>query len=185
MGWTACQDGRCHERHLKEACPWARLPKIWRESRRSDSIWRRLFSVRGVGAQGELAITRKLLAAGGSDRCVGSRDCNDRRQAHRNGQRRQGGSPLDDDTGRRPVIAVPSSRRLARSRPLRAGASSPPFSASRHAVVERRQRAPRAHHENANRYLRKLLVVGATTVLHHAIGHNDSLRRWGSQPLLK
>jgi transposase len=26
-------------------------------------------------------------------------------------------------------------------------------------------------------------VVGATTVLHHAIGHNDSLRRWARQML--
>jgi hypothetical protein len=34
-----------------------------------------------------------------------------------------------------------------------------------------------------DRYLRKLLVVGATTVLHHAIGHNDSLRRWARQIL--
>ena len=34
-----------------------------------------------------------------------------------------------------------------------------------------------------DRYLRKLLVVGATTVLHHAIGHNDSLRRWARQML--
>ena len=34
-----------------------------------------------------------------------------------------------------------------------------------------------------DRYLRKLLVVGATTVLHHAIGHNDPLRRWARQVL--
>ena len=34
-----------------------------------------------------------------------------------------------------------------------------------------------------DRYLRKLLVVGATTVLHHAIGHNDSLRCWARQTL--
>ena len=34
-----------------------------------------------------------------------------------------------------------------------------------------------------DRYLRKLLVVGATTVLHHAIGHHDSLRRWARQML--
>jgi transposase len=34
-----------------------------------------------------------------------------------------------------------------------------------------------------DRYLRKLLVVGATAVLHHAGGHNDSLRRWARQML--
>jgi transposase len=34
-----------------------------------------------------------------------------------------------------------------------------------------------------DRYLRKLLVVGATTVLHHAKGHNDSLRRSARQML--
>ena len=34
-----------------------------------------------------------------------------------------------------------------------------------------------------DRYLRKLLVVGATTVLHHAIGDDDSLRRWARQTL--
>jgi transposase len=34
-----------------------------------------------------------------------------------------------------------------------------------------------------DRYLRKLLVVGATTVLHYAKGHNDSLRRWARQML--
>lgn len=34
-----------------------------------------------------------------------------------------------------------------------------------------------------DRYLRNLLMVGATTVLHHAIGHNDSLRRWARQTL--
>ena len=57
---------------------------------------------------GEIVVperSRCARAAGGSDRCVGSGDYNDRRQAHRNGQRRQEGSPLDDDTGRRPVIA--------------------------------------------------------------------------------
>ena len=32
-----------------------------------------------------------------------------------------------------------------------------------------------------DRYLRKLLVIGATAVLHHAIGHNDPLRRWAKQ----
>ena len=34
-----------------------------------------------------------------------------------------------------------------------------------------------------DRYLRKLLVVGATTVLHHAAGHNDALRRWAKEML--
>jgi hypothetical protein len=29
-----------------------------------------------------------------------------------------------------------------------------------------------------DRYLSKLIVVGVTTVLRHAIGRNDSLRRW-------
>ncbi len=32
-------------------------------------------------------------------------------------------------------------------------------------------------------YLRRLLVVGATAVLHHATGHNDALRRWARQML--
>lgn len=36
-----------------------------------------------------------------------------------------------------------------------------------------------------DRYLRKLLVVGATTVLHHAKGHNDSLRLWARQMLAR
>jgi transposase len=35
-----------------------------------------------------------------------------------------------------------------------------------------------------DRYLRKLLVVGATSVLHHAAGHNDALRSW-AKALLK
>src|SRR5215468_9716373 len=49
MGWTAprrhqaCQEGRCHEPHLKGSRPWARLPRIWHESRELGSIWRRLF----------------------------------------------------------------------------------------------------------------------------------------------
>ena len=34
-----------------------------------------------------------------------------------------------------------------------------------------------------DRYLRRLLVVGATAVLHHAAGHNDPLRRWAKQML--
>ena len=34
-----------------------------------------------------------------------------------------------------------------------------------------------------DRYLRKLLVVGATAVLHHAAGHNDALRRWAKETL--
>jgi transposase len=34
-----------------------------------------------------------------------------------------------------------------------------------------------------DRYLRKLLVVGATAVLHHAMGHNDPLRRWAKRML--
>ena len=34
-----------------------------------------------------------------------------------------------------------------------------------------------------DRYLRRLLVVGATAVLHHATGHNDALRRWARQML--
>ena len=32
-----------------------------------------------------------------------------------------------------------------------------------------------------DRYLRRLLVVGATAVLHHAAAHNDPLRRWAKQ----
>ncbi len=32
-----------------------------------------------------------------------------------------------------------------------------------------------------DRYLRKLLVVGATAVLHHAQGHNDPPRLWARQ----
>ena len=35
-----------------------------------------------------------------------------------------------------------------------------------------------------DRYLRKLLVVGATSVLHHTTGHNDALRGW-ARALLK
>ena len=34
-----------------------------------------------------------------------------------------------------------------------------------------------------DRYLRRLLVVGATAVLHHAAAHNDPLRRWAKQLL--
>ena len=34
-----------------------------------------------------------------------------------------------------------------------------------------------------DRYLRKLLVVGATAVLHHAAGHNDALRTWAKETL--
>ncbi len=34
-----------------------------------------------------------------------------------------------------------------------------------------------------DRYLRKLLVVGATTVLHHAAGCSDALRTWTKQTL--
>jgi transposase len=34
-----------------------------------------------------------------------------------------------------------------------------------------------------DRYLRKLLVVGATTVLHHAAGHSDALRTWAKEML--
>jgi transposase len=34
-----------------------------------------------------------------------------------------------------------------------------------------------------DRYIRKLLVVGATAVLHHATGHNDPLRRWAKRML--
>jgi len=34
-----------------------------------------------------------------------------------------------------------------------------------------------------DRYLRKLLVVGATTVLHHAAGHSDALRTWAKDML--
>ena len=34
-----------------------------------------------------------------------------------------------------------------------------------------------------DRYLRKLLVVGATAVLNHAAGHNDALRRWAKETL--
>ena len=34
-----------------------------------------------------------------------------------------------------------------------------------------------------DRYLRKLLVVGATAVLHHAAGHSDALRRWAKEML--
>jgi transposase len=34
-----------------------------------------------------------------------------------------------------------------------------------------------------DRDLRKLLVVGATTVLHHAAGHNDALRTWAKAML--
>ena len=32
-----------------------------------------------------------------------------------------------------------------------------------------------------DRYLRKLLVVGACAVLFHRKGHNDALRRWADQ----
>ena len=34
-----------------------------------------------------------------------------------------------------------------------------------------------------DRYLRKLLVVGATAVLNHAAGHSDTLRRWAKEML--
>ena len=34
-----------------------------------------------------------------------------------------------------------------------------------------------------DRYLRKLLVVGATAVLHHAAGRSDALRRWAKEML--
>lgn len=34
-----------------------------------------------------------------------------------------------------------------------------------------------------DRYLRKLLVVGATAVLHHAAGHYDALRTWAKEML--
>jgi transposase len=34
-----------------------------------------------------------------------------------------------------------------------------------------------------NRYLRKLLVVGAHAVLYHRKGHNDALRIWAGQLL--
>jgi len=34
-----------------------------------------------------------------------------------------------------------------------------------------------------DRYLRKLLVVGATAVLNHAAGHSDALRRWAKEML--
>ena len=34
-----------------------------------------------------------------------------------------------------------------------------------------------------DRYLRKLLVVGATSALSHAAGHNDALRRWAKDLL--
>ena len=34
-----------------------------------------------------------------------------------------------------------------------------------------------------DRYLRKLLVVGATAVLHHAAGHYDALRSWAKEML--
>jgi hypothetical protein len=34
-----------------------------------------------------------------------------------------------------------------------------------------------------DRYLRNLLVVGATAVLQYANGHKDSLRRWSRQML--
>jgi hypothetical protein len=34
-----------------------------------------------------------------------------------------------------------------------------------------------------DRYLRKLLVVGATAVLAHAAGHHDGLRRWAKDML--
>ena len=36
-----------------------------------------------------------------------------------------------------------------------------------------------------DRYLRKLLVVGATAVLRHADGHDDALRRWAKQLLAR
>ena len=35
-----------------------------------------------------------------------------------------------------------------------------------------------------DRYLRKLLVVGATSILQHAASHNDALRSW-AKALLK
>jgi transposase len=36
-----------------------------------------------------------------------------------------------------------------------------------------------------DRYLRKLLVVGATSALGHAAGHNDALRRWAKNLLAR
>ena len=36
-----------------------------------------------------------------------------------------------------------------------------------------------------DRYLRKLLVVGATAVLHHAAGHHDALRTWAKEMLTR
>jgi transposase len=33
--------------------------------------------------------------------------------------------------------------------------------------------------------LRKLLVVGATAVLHHAAGHYDALRTWAKEMLMR
>jgi transposase len=36
-----------------------------------------------------------------------------------------------------------------------------------------------------DRYLRKLLVVGACSVLNHRKGHNDALRVWADQLLAR
>lgn len=100
---------------------------------------------------------------GSGDRC-------DRRQAHLDGQGRREGSPVDADTGLRPVIARAVVATADESRPLRAAASSPPFSlAPRQRLSGGKERLGRIT-KMGDGYLRKPLVVGASTSLHQTTG---------------
>jgi transposase len=106
------------------------------------------------------------------------------RSVHRrDGPRRQNGSPLDDHSGLWPrdslsdACSNPNASAFSGPHEFAASLGLTPRENSSDGGKERLGRVSKM----GNRYLRKLLVVGAHAVLYHRKPHEDALRSWAKK----